>query len=155
MMDEKMKAAFDAWVLDKAVASEWVSAESGVEWTLDYLRSQQEPIGYLLDWPSQTGKRDPIFCKSRKTGELNGLKDEHIYALYTTPIPRAPAVPEGWKKVPAVATIQMFEAFDDWYPPRGKDYAGGQGVSSQKWWDFRHRYEAMLAAAPSSEKKED
>lgn len=54
-----------------------------------------------------------------------------------------------WVLVPVKPTEAMREAFHDWRPSEGGNYAGAQSVNCQVRWEFRQRYAAMLAAAPS------
>lgn len=81
MMDEKMKAAFDAWLAGQYFMRGGPVPEIlVVEWTLEYLRSQQEP------------DIDP--------DEAFDMGLERI-AYYTHPIPSAPAAPDGGVLIPA------------------------------------------------------
>lgn len=53
-----------------------------------------------------------------------------------------------WVLVPREPTQAMREAFNDWRPTEGNNYAGAQSFNAQERWAFRQRYAALLAAAP-------
>lgn len=140
-MDEKMKAAFDAWGVErsKKIATLGVPTPyEYAEWTLDYLRSQQEPVaaeGYdMIDRFLRNNLHDEDYA------EYSAALD----ACYAHPIPSAPAVPEGWKLVPVEPTKAMVDAACEKHGyPCGDRYIYAKG------------YRSMLAAAPSPEKKEN
>lgn len=103
MMDEKMKAAFDAW-LEKE--SPVVGPEDIVEWTLDYLRSQQQPFKVYCD--NCAGFSGHIW----RDVDLVCSECSYIACSKEHPIPSAPAVPDGWKLVPIHPTEEMLDALD-------------------------------------------
>lgn len=75
---------------------------------------------------------------------------EHWRAKARVELTQQPAqAAPGWKLAPVEATDAMREAFHDWRPSEGDNYAGAQSVSCQDRWEFRQRYAALLAAAPT------
>lgn len=78
MMDDKMKAAFLAW--HDSVT--YIGPEDIVEWTLDYLRSQQEPVAIYEGREGEYGY------------ETVTLQDDVAVGaeFYANPVPSAPTI---------------------------------------------------------------
>lgn len=135
MMDDKMNAAFDAW-LEKE--SPMVGPEDCVEWTLDYLRSQQEPVGMV----TYTG-----YEPEHRLEWLNGNAPDRLgegARIYAHPIPSAPTVPDGVSLIPTRRYKELIDCLE----------AIGNGSGGWAWEEVLEEHRAMLAAAPSPEKKE-
>lgn len=157
-MDQKMKAAFEAW------GKNWAETRSGfdlptpfdyVEWTLDYLRSQQEPICYVpepvIHGVKERGKYAAVLFDYPAT---NGLD----VPLYAHPIPSAPAVPE-WQPIETAPKDRMIllagvmDHESDWRIKVGYyDPLDGWKIFGASWFPLRWM---PLPAAPSPEKKEN
>lgn len=86
-MDDKMKAAFDAWreELYEATGAD-PSGIMCVVWTLGYLRSQQEPH-YFEFWAG-------TFDRCSKE-QYESLPEGNRFKFYTHPVPSDPAATEN------------------------------------------------------------
>lgn len=89
MMDEKMRATYEAWWEKQRNDASTPTDHDIIEWTLDYLRSQQEPEV----WSSKSWIKE---ATDGKSGYIVGeARAGFTVPLFAHPIPSAPAVPDG------------------------------------------------------------
>ncbi len=150
MMDEKMKAAFDAWGVERSKNIHTLGVPTSyeyAEWTLDYMRSQQEPEVFAFRG------RDGVLQSPSVTMHSAGME-----CFYAHPIPSAPAVPE-WQPI-ETAPKDGTSVLGYWLG--GKHDCAIHAVKFHKgrWWepneDFRlsePTHWMPLPDAPSTEKK--
>lgn len=101
MMSDKMKAAFDEWCAVLEMNDyERAGAKAAHRWTLDYLRSQQEPH-YFEFWAG-------AFDRCSKE-QYESLPEGNRFKFYTHPTPSAPvSVPDGW-----LAAVEWLQGLAD------------------------------------------
>lgn len=148
MMDEKMKAAFVDWVEKQPLGGWSTRPEAIIEWTLDYLRSQQGRDNSARVDKGALKMAENVLRRAGKTEVADalvaGVSEPH-------PTPSAPAVPDGWKLVPEFLNVEMKQAGDR--VDLG-DTDIGEIVLS--WDEYKKLWAAFLAAAPSpTEKKKE
>lgn len=136
MMDEKMKAAFDAWcVAGEMNDDQRFGAVTAALWVLDYLRSQQEPevgkLGFVQTVPDHC---DRITWRG---------------AYLHLPLTSAPAVPKGWELVPTELGTELYDACSR-ACSKGYGFGGLDEIMDR----IDEAYHSKpLAAAPSPEKE--
>lgn len=98
-MDEKMKTAYDAWYLEAWDRGVVRSAIDGIEWVLDYLRSQQESVAHRLHRKNYHGEFVPCGQHwndgppSAPLVQDTSRKDDYrLEVSFAHPIPSAPIV---------------------------------------------------------------
>ena len=93
MMDKEMRHAFEAWQAEYwNTHANYPNGRKCVEWALNYLRSQQEPVACLVEtedgvmvWPIENYKEAVTYCDG----------NEQPVKLYAHPAPSAPTELEG------------------------------------------------------------
>lgn len=139
-MNHQMKAAFDAWKSECwKEKGRWPSAEAGVQWALNYLRNEQEPVFWYRK-RSDGGYEGPIHHAEIEEVRRNSGA---WVPLYAEPKPVTVSVTEGWKLVPVSPTHEMALAGKKWVFGRGQ-YEMALRI-----------YSDMLATAPQAATTED
>lgn len=132
--DEALKAFFVEWSRQASEYGGYLTceqrdcAEEAWNAALAWLRSQGEPVAWMLDGEIYEVKQHNLF---NGDGEIPGQ-----IPLFLAP---QPAIPDGWQLVPVEPTEEMCLAYT-----KCKTEAG------EKW--ARHQWAAMLAAAPEPSK---
>lgn len=158
-MDDKMQEAFNARFLVADEAVFW--AREGVEWTLDYLRSRQEPVAWFDDGTIRSGSESTAYrvvSDATKQDMPRAAAISFNSPLYARPVPSVHVVPE-WQPIETAPKDQLIDLLVE----GGRRYAGCHSDTLGEWrhttacgrliWFKNATHWMPIPAAPSPDKE--